>query len=396
MGPSGVEEIGDVKGKTVLVRADFHVENVLSTIKLLIKKQARIVVVSGRGDSLTLKTMAEELARDLQRKCVAVGQQGRLPEYSIPHVFFFEQNIEQVNLRPYFAQMRPGDVAVLENLRIYPGEEKGEERFAKLLSQLAEIYVNECFAASHHNYASITGVPKFLPGFMGLHFSKELSALTSVRNYAHRPVVVMMGGMKIADKARTLLHIGRWADVILLGGGMAALILEVRGFQIGKSLKSQRLSRSDERETALLGKELWRDYKDKIKLPLDVVVSSSEEGQPESVPSTQIKASQMILDIGPQTIRAYSEYLKKGRTLIWSGPLGMAEKKPFSHGTYALARVFAAKTKKSVFGAAGGGQTAEVLAKAGLLNYVDHVAPSGGAMLEFLARGTLPGIKALT
>lgn len=397
----------DADGKAVLVCTDFDVpveagriadnfriKNTLETVNLLTGKNAKVIIISFRGrpkgwdTSLSLKIAAEELAQFLNRKFVAVDGAGKLPEYSIPHLYFFGQNLEDFDLLRLLTQLRPGDIAVLENLRFYQGEEANDEKFARRLARFGEFYVNECFAGSHRAYASVASVPKFLPSFAGVQFLKEVAALTRARKYADHPVVVMIGGVKLEDKLPALVEIAKRADVILPGGMLANLLLSVQGFEIGKSPLLRGFSAT--------AKELWRDNRHKIKLPLDLVVANDPESEPQSVRAQDVKPSQQILDIGPQTIRLFAEHLKKGQTLIWSGPLGHIEKKPFSHGTYALARVFAARTKRSAFGLAAGGQTLEVLSRSGLLPFVDHVSPGGGAALQMLASGTLPGIAALT
>lgn len=398
----------DVSGKQVLVRAgfdvpvkdgivedDFRIRSTLETISYLLNKNARIVIISHQGrpkgwdEKFTLEPVARALAELLGRKFLIVGpEETRLPEYDIPHLYFFKANLEKSDLSSLTSQMRDRDIAVLENLRFYPGEEGADEAFAKKLASLGQAYVNESFSNSHRGHASMVLVPRLLPAAGGLWLEKEVSVLSQVMNHPKKPVVVMMGGVKLADKADALVNLAGVADFILLGGGLANLILKIRGFEIGKSTYV-------EKNEELIGKRLWRDYRDKIKLPLDVVVSTSRDGEPECVKIDKVKPNHMILDIGPQTIREYSDYLRRGMTFIWSGPLGYIENRTYSHGTYALARFFASRTKSSVFGVAGGGETMEVISNLKLAPYIDHVSTGGGAMIEFLAGKKLPGVEVL-
>lgn len=398
----------EVTGRTVLVRTtfnvplkngkigdDFRIKSSLLTINYLFKKNAKVIMISHLGrpkgwdEAFSLLTVAHRLAEILDRKLVVVPKEvKKLPEYDIPHLYFFPHNLEQEDLAVLTAQMQERDAAVLENLRFYPGEQKNDHEFARKLATLGEAYVNEAFADSHRADTSISLVPKLLPAAAGFHFLKEVEALERVLRHPLKPIVVMLGGVKLSDKARALENLAKIADFILLGGGLANLFLKIRGYQIGKSV-------SEEKNESELVKQILRDYQEKIKLPVDVVVSRSREGEAEVVKIEKVKGDQMILDIGPLTILQYSSYLKKGRTLVWGGPMGYFEKRSFSHGTFALARLFAGRTKRSAFGVAGGGETLEIISKLGLAQYIDHVSTGGGAMLEYLAGKSLPGIEAI-
>lgn len=398
----------EVKGKTVLLRAgfdvplvagkienDFRIRDCLPTLDYLVKKRAKTLIIAHLGrpegwdENFSLRPIAQHLAELLQRKFIAVpGSQMKLPDYSIPHLYFFEHNIEKVDMSVLVSQLQSGDIAVLENLRFYEGEQRNDPEFVRMLASLGSVYVNEAFSNSHRDHASMTGIAKSLPSAAGPQLQKEVQALTRALTHPKKPVVVMMGGIKLKDKAPALLNLAKIADTILLGGGLANLFLKIRGFEIGKSVWQEGKEEN-------LAKELWRDYRDKIKLPLDVVVSHSREGEPECVKVHLVKPGQIILDIGPQTILEYSGYLKKGRTLIWSGPLGYIENRTYSHGTSALARIFASRSRGSAFGVAGGGETLEILGKLGLYEQIDNVSTGGGAMLEFLAGKSLPALEVL-
>lgn len=396
----------DVERKTVLLRVDFNVpvkegkvkddsriRAAIPTIEYLAQHKARIVVIShlGRPSSwekdLTLEPVAGRLADLLKRKFLKI-ESGKLPDYDVPHVYFFPDDLEKTDLSGSLRQMRAGDIALLENLRFYPGEKGADPEFVKKLAALADVYVNEAFSNSHRDDASMTGVPRLLPSAVGLNLLADIAALDRVLHAPKHPFVVMMGGVKLADKAPALLNLAPLADQILLGGGLANLFFRINGFEIGKSV-------ADEKNEEPVARQLWRDYKEKILLPRDVVVSNSLEGSAEVVKPEKVKPHHFILDIGPQTILQYSKALKAANTVLWGGALGYFENKSFSHGTFALARVFASRTKREAFGVAGGGETLEVIAKLGLGNYIDHLSTGGGAMFDFLAGKQLPGLEVL-
>lgn len=396
--------------KPVLVRAEFNVplengvvkddsriKSVLPTLQYLAKHKAKIIIVAHLGrpagwdEKLSLEPVAHELARLWERKLVVIDEKvNRLPEYPIPHLYFFQHNLETAtsNIRNLIQSLEPGDAVLLENLRFYPGEDVNDPEFAKLLASLASVYVNEAFGASHRNHASVVGVSSLLPTAAGLGLEKEIQALEKAIRHPKKPVVVMMGGIKLSDKAQAMEHLAKVSDVVLLGGGLANSFLKVKGYEIGKSV-------GEEKRGTKIVKQMLRDYRDKIKLPVDVVVSTSQDGQAECVKIDKVKPTQIILDIGPATILQYSKDIKNANTLIWNGPMGHFEKSAFSHGTFALGRLFASRTKTAVYGVAGGGETLEVIKKLHLAEYIDHVSTGGAAMLEFLGGTELPGLKVL-
>ena len=396
----------DVAGKTALLRVDFNVpikegkikddsriRAAIPTIEYLAGQGARIVVVShfGRPDgwdtNFSLEPLAARLADILKRKFLKI-EGLKLPDYDVPHVYFFPDDLEKTDLSGVLKAMKPGSVALLENIRFYPGEKGGDPSFAKKLASLADVYVNEAFSNSHRDDASMTGVPKLLPSAAGLNLLADINALGRILHAPKHPFVVMMGGVKLADKAPALLNLAKTADTILLGGGLANLFLKIQGYEIGKSA-------AEEKDETSVASAILRDHKDKIKLPRDVVVSSARDGQPEVVTVDNVKPHHLILDIGPQAILEYSKVLKEGQTLLWGGALGYFENKSFSHGTFALARVFASRTRGQAFGVAGGGETLQVISALGLSQYIDHLSTAGGAMLDFLAGQTLPALEAL-
>lgn len=404
-----LKDLNLTPGSPVVVRAELNapVENgrvmddsriraVLPTLDYLAKKKVKIIIVAHLGrpkgwdESLSLKPVGERLSALWKRKFVVVSQdQNRLPEYSIPHLYFFEHNLQETDPGALISGMGDADAVLLENLRFYPGEEKNDREFAEKLASFGKFYVNEAFGVSHRAHASLVGVPAILPGAAGLELEKELHALSRVLVSPRKPVVVLLGGVKLSDKSGAMENLLKIADAVLIGGGLANLFLKVQGFEIGKSVWEDQKMES-------LARRLWRDYREKIQLPVDAVVSGSRDGVADCVKAEKVKASQMILDIGPETIKKYSRCLKQGFTLIWNGPMGYFERRSFSHGSFALARLFAARSSQAdVFGLAGGGETLEVISRLDLEHDIDFISTGGGAMLDFLAGKTLPAVEAL-
>ena len=400
----------DVAGKIALVRAgfdvpmrdgrilnDFRIRVAIPTIEYLAKRGAKVVILAhldrpeGWRESLSLAPAAKHLAEILRRKFVTVSEKEKnLPDYPVSHLFFFRHNIEKIDIRPLLAQMKEGDIAVLENIRFYPGETEGDKKFARMLASLGDCYVDEAFSDAHRKHASIIGVPQFLPSVPGFGFARELDILERFMSHPKKPVVVMVGGIKITSKLEALRNLAKISDYILLGGGLASLFLKMAGYEIGKSVWEE--NSGDQK----IAKELWRDFREKIYLPVDAVVSKSRDGKPSCVKIEKIRPGQMILDIGPETTLLFSKILKKGRALLWNGPLGYVENRDFAHGTLALGRLFASRTKTDVSGIAGGGDTLEVIADLGMEEFIDHLSTGGGAMLNFLAEKKLPALEKLT
>ena len=394
-------------GKTALIRVDFNVpmdaEKIaddfkirsggLRTIEYLANRAARVIVVShfGRPDGwdekFTLEPIAERLGDLLNRKTIVLESGRKLPDYEIPHLYFIKQNIVNADISGVIREMREGDVAMLENIRFYEGEKENSRELAEILAKMADVFVNDGFAASHRVHASVVGVAEILPSFAGLELTRELEAMEKVMNHPKKPFLIMVGGMKLETKVGALLHLAKSADWILVGGGMANILLAAAGFNVGKSVYDKA-----ELPTA---KRLLRDYKNKLMLPRDVVISDGADGVAQLSDIDKVKSHQMILDIGPETIGAYSKRLREAKTILWNGPMGLFEKKRFSNGTYALARFLASRTKSRAYGVAGGGETMQVISNDKLGEYIDHVSTGGGAMLEYLAGKKLPGIEVL-
>lgn len=404
------DNLKNLKNKRVLLRLDlneqitpqgklldnFRIQSVLPTIKLLHKAGAKIIVVShlGRPDgewqkAFSLKPIAACLAEFLEYKFVEADD--HLPTYPIPHVILFTKDITESKTAKLLESQSPQDIVVLENVRFYAGEDKDSAQFAKQLASLADCYVNDAFSVSHRSASSIVGITKLLPACAGPLLEKEIKALDYLlSDKPKKPLVLLMGGIKIADKAQTLRNLGKRAEKILLGGGLANLFLAAQGYEVGIN---------DFDKTSLaLAKELLLNFKSKIVLPTDVVVRSSKSGSGQKAllrKLTDIKKSDQIFDIGPESILSFSNILRTAGTVCWNGPMGYFEVKPFRTGTMALAKVIGGLGKRKAYVLAGGGETVASIRLAGQLDHFDHVSTGGGAMLEYLAGQKLPGIEAL-
>lgn len=398
----------DIEHKTVLLRVDFNeeldergklvdnfrIQAMLPTIKFLREHHAKIVIMSHAGrpegkwmEKFSLKPMAECLAKFLDTKFVETENQSL--SYPIDHLVFVRGNIEKEDVREAVKHMQPKDIVMLENLRFYPGEESNDAKFAETLASMGEVYVDDAFAVTHRNAASVVAITKFLPSFAGPLLEKEIKNLTFLLGPVQKPFVLMMGGIKISEKAKTLEKLGTRADYILLGGGLANVFFAAEGLEVGESVV--------EKESQKIAWQMMKNFKDKLVLPKDLAVFDTNN--PKETPIIKerydIKPTEKICDIGPKAILEYAQILKNAKTICWNGPLGYFEKKPFRTGTMALARIIGSVSKGKAFAVVGGGETVAAVREAHQMEYIDHVSTGGGAMLEFLAGDTLPGIEAL-
>lgn len=387
---SGLKKL---KGMRVLLRVDLNVpltksgrvdpdgevrlRAALPTIEKLLAGGAQVIAVSHLGrpkrrdPKLSLKPVARRLGKLLDQPVLFV-------EDSLTKGAAVEKKLEKLT---------DGGLAVLDNIRFYPQEEKNDAAFAKRLAKLADVFVSDAFGTSHRAHASTAGVTRYLPSYAGLLLEKEIKNLGRLLNRPKRPFVVMMGGAKITSKLPTLRNMLKVADKVMLGGGMANAFFKARGWNIGKSVVSA--------EDVRYAKRLLKEKK--LVLPTDVLAATSltAGAKVRYVSADQVKANEYCVDMGPETIRCFSEKIKKARTLVWNGPLGLFEVKKFSHGTVALGRMVAARSKGPSFGVVGGGETVQALEMTGMAEWVDHVSTGGGAMLDFLSGKTLPGVKPL-
>lgn len=398
----------DVEHKTVLLRVDFNeeidengqlldnyrIQAILPTLKFLREHHAKIIIMSHAGrpegkwiDKYSLKPMAECLSKFLDIKYVET--ESSAVSYPIDHLVFVKGSIEKPETIEAIKHMQPKDIVVLENLRFYPGEEANDVKFAQTLASVAEIYVDDAFAVAHHAAASIVAITKFLPSFAGPLLEKEIKNLNYVLEKSQAPFVLLMGGIKISDKAKTLEKLGAKADFILLGGGLANVFFAAQGMEIGVSVV--------EEESQQVAWQIMKNFKEKLILPKDVAVFDTSNAKETAIVKDRydIRKTEKICDIGPKTILEYSKILKTAKTICWNGPLGYFEKKPFRTGTMALAKIVGAVGSGKAFTVVGGGETVAAVRQSHQMEYIDHVSTGGGAMLEFLAGEKLPGIEAL-
>jgi phosphoglycerate kinase len=286
------------------------------------------------------------------------------------------------------AEMVDGDVLMLENVRFDPREEQNDSSLARELAELADVYVNDAFGAAHRAHASTAGVAHHIPAYLGFLMQSEIEALSHLLDAPERPFLAIVGGAKVSDKIGMLEHMLLNVDALLIGGGMANTFLLAQGIAVGKSLVEPDLVTL---ATDLMQTAISRNIK--IVLPIDVVVAKSiDEEAGEIRPVSEVGDDTAIFDIGPESARAYSGMVSKARTLLWNGPLGVAENPAFAAGTAIVAEAVARANGYTVI---GGGDSVAAVEKLGYADRIDHISTGGGASLEFLEGKVLPGIAAI-
>lgn len=386
-----VEDI-DVAGKRVLLRVDFNVpmdkdgvigddtriRACLPTINYLTDNHARVIICSHLGRP------GGKIVEELRLAPVAKRLSELLDKPVEPLKTTIGPEIEAA-----VAKLRDGGVALLENVRFYPEEEANDPSFARALSRLADVYVNDAFAASHRAHASVVGVARYLPAVSGLLMGKELKALGEALEAPQRPFAAIIGGAKVSDKLAVLENIATKVDALLIGGGMAATFLKSRGYGVGFSMVE-----NDKLDFVRQLTERARSLDVRLLLPQDVIVAETLEAGSSSrtVAVTEIPDGWVTADIGPHTLEEFSEELRKCKTVVWNGPVGVFEIPQFAMGTRTLAEVLADLEATTVI---GGGSTAEAVVEMGLAEKMSHVSTGGGATLEFLEGKTLPGVAVL-
>lgn len=402
--------IKDLKGKTVLLRADldaphengkilddFRIRSSVPTIKDLLAKGAGIIIVSKTGKPKgapdtddSLQEQGRVLAGLLGCEFVKADSQKKLSpaEDSKKRLVFFADSILDASTQANAKKTAASDIVLLENIRFYKQETEADPGFAKMLASLADIYINDAFAMMHRNEASVSVVESFLPSYAGINVENELNGLNKLLTLKAQPFLVIIGGAKISDKVGTIKNLGRQAANILVGGGPANLFLLAKGYEIGDSLC--------EREQMQVAQDLLRNFKDKIIFPVDMVVADKDDHSKLRVSAPdQIRKNEQILDIGPETILLFSKFIKAAKKMVWNGPMGLFEEKSFSHGTMSIATIYAARCKGFAYGVVGGGDTLEAINKSKVADQIDFVSTAGGATLDYLAGEQLPGLIAL-
>lgn len=279
---------------------------------------------------------------------------------------------------------------MLDNIRFVAGESTNDPKVAKALARLASIFVLDGFAVAHRQAASVSAVARYLPSYAGLLLFDEISVLTSVMKKPKRPLVVLLGGIKVETKIPVLKKLLSKADYILVGGGIATTLWWAQGKSVGGSMVGKEYKR-----------QILRYCKNKkVITPIDVVVGDAKGKRAKVVNVGNLQTMKLgsefgLYDIGPSTVQLYAHYIKQAKTLLWNGAMGMFEVHPYEYGTQALAHLFAARSHGKAVGIAGGGETTQVLENEGLTDDIDLVSTGGGAMLEFLAGKSLPGLRNL-
>jgi phosphoglycerate kinase len=283
----------------------------------------------------------------------------------------------------------PGGILLLENLRFHSEEEKNDDAFARQLARLADVYVNDAFAAAHRAHASIAAITRHLqPAVAGLLMRRELDALGRILESPERPLAAVLGGAKVSDKIALVEHLLARVDLLVIGGGMAFTFLRALGHGVGKSLVEP-----DRIETARAALESARRREVQVVLPVDALVAGGlDSPSGRAVGIRDIPDTQMGLDIGPLTVERFAAVLKNAKTIVWNGPMGVFEKPAFATGTVALARAVA---ESPAFSVIGGGDTVAAVNQAGVTDRIGYISTAGGAFLEFLEGRTLPGVEAL-
>ena len=383
----------DVSGKKVLVRCDFNVpldadKNItdetrinaaLPTIRYLLDNGAAVILCSHLGRPKGEFNMKYSLAPVAKRLSEKLGFEVKLAK-----------DVVGEDAKALSAAVKPGEAVLLENVRFMPGEEKNDPELAKELASMAEIYVSDAFGTVHRAHASTAGVAAYLPAVAGFLIGKELDFLGGAISNPERPFVAILGGAKVKDKIGVITNLLDKVDSLIIGGGMAYTFQKATGKSIGNSLLDE--------ERIDLAKELMQKAKDKgvkLLLPVDnvcgdkfendcnIIVTDSADGIPDGYEG---------MDIGPKTVKLFSDEIAKAKTVVWNGPMGVFEMPNFAKGTLAIAKAMAASGATTII---GGGDSAAAVTQMGLADKMSHISTGGGASLEFLEGKTLPGVAAL-
>ena len=388
-----IKEEANLNDKKILLRLDLNVpledgkindstriDKILPTLKFLIKKNSKIIILSHMGrpkgkviDELSLKPVCEDLANKLNQ-----------------NVRFIKKNINYISSKDLFKNIDE-QIIMLENIRFYLEEEKNDREFAKHLASLADIYVNDAFSCSHRAHASIHEISNFLPSYSGLQLDLEVNALTKITSEIKKPITCIIGGSKISSKINIIKNLIPKFDNIIILGGMANNIIKYVGHNIGKSLQ--------EENSDLVIKEIFLLSKKKnckIVYPEDVVVAKNVNGNPQIKELNEISSDEMILDIGPKTIKIVNNLIDESNTILWNGPAGYFENPNFANGSIKIAEKIIENNKSNkIYSVAGGGDTVSLLNNLNAIDNFNFVSTAGGAFLEYLEGKELPGIKVL-
>ncbi len=382
-----------LKGKKVLLRVDLNVpmkngaitetsriEKILPTIKLLIEKEAKIIILSHIGrpkgkivEGMSLEPISKKISEFLNKEVL------------------FDKNQINENTISKINKISNGSIMMLENIRFNEGEEINDKEFSKKIASLGDIYINDAFSCSHRAHASIEGITKHISSYFGLQITEEINALKRITFEIKKPVTLIIGGSKISTKIKIIKNLIKKFDDIIIVGGMANTMLKHTGYKIGKSIY--------EHDCENLIKEILeksKAYNCQINCPTDVVVSKNLHGTGKNKEIREIENDEMILDIGPKTILSIKKIIDNSNTVLWNGPAGYFENSNFANGTKEIIKIITEKTlKDKIFSVAGGGETVAAINKFNKFDSFTFVSTAGGAFLEFLEGKKLPGINAI-
>ena len=384
-------------GKKALIRVDFNVPldkdyNItddnritaaLPTIQKILKEGGAVILMSHLGRPKDGPTEKYSLKHVVKHLSDLLGQQVEFADDCIG-----EQAVEKAK------DLKAGEVLLLENLRFYKGEEKGDKDFAEKLSKLGDVYVNDAFGTAHRAHASTAVIAQFFPNakYFGYLMAGELANAEKILNHAEKPFTAIMGGAKVSDKIELIEKLLEKVDNLIIGGGMAYTFAKAQGGTIGNSLLE-----ADKQELALSLLEKAKAKGVNIILPTDTIIADdfANDAKTSVAPTKAIPDGWQGLDIGPETVKAFSKVIEESKTLLWNGPMGVFEMESFDKGTKAVAEAVVRATQKGAFSLIGGGDSAAAVAKFNLSNEVSYVSTGGGALLEYMEGKELPGVKAI-
>ena len=391
---NNIKDHGNLNQKKILLRLDLNVplkdgvvtdetriNKIVPVIDFLIKKKSKIIIISHVGrpkgeinKKLSLKPICENLEKKINHK-----------------IKLLSENVFKLKKEDLFKNA-DDQIVLLENVRFYKEEEKNDTFFAKHLARLGDLYVNDAFSCSHRSHASVSKITQFLPSFAGLQLESEINALKKVTTEIKKPVTCIIGGSKITTKIGIIKNLIPKFDNIIIVGGMANNIIDYQGNNVGKSIKEENYE--------IIVKEIFEtsnNHSCKIIFPEDVLVGKNLNDTSKTKELNDIKNDDLILDIGPKTIKKIKEIIEISNTVLWNGPAGYFENPNFASGSYEIAKAISIRNrKKSIYSVVGGGDTIAVINQINVFKDFNFVSTAGGAFLEYLEGKELPGIKALS
>ena len=391
---NNIKDHGNLNQKKILLRLDLNVplkdgvvtdetriNKIVPVIDFLIKKKSKIIIISHVGrpkgeinKKLSLKPICENLEKKINHK-----------------IKLLSDNVFKLKKEDLFKNA-DDQIVLLENVRFYKEEEENDTIFAKHLAKLGDLYVNDAFSCSHRSHASVSKITQFLPSFAGLQLESEINALKKVTTEIKKPVTCIIGGSKITTKIGIIKNLIPKFDNIIIVGGMANNIIDYQGNNVGKSIKEENYE--------IIVKEIFEtsnNHSCKIIFPEDVLVGKNLNDTSKTKELNDIKNDDLILDIGPKTIKKIKEIIEISNTVLWNGPAGYFENPNFASGSYEIAKAISIRNrKKSIYSVVGGGDTIAVINQINVFKDFNFVSTAGGAFLEYLEGKELPGIKALS